>query len=224
MLPKLFKMVKQTGTIILWILIFTGVFYFLIHNVPPILGIGPETLDQRRAAEKVWLITHLCFGTAALILGAIQFRPGIRNKFIRWHRNAGKLYIICSIVAALMAFYLLSNYNLPGSIPGLMLLSLIWLFTTIIAFLFAKKGDFITHRKFMIRSYICALAFVSIRLLDKIDYFTGLFSFIKDPETRATIVDWIGWLIPLMITEFFLQWWPSLKKLNKTAKNSVLTP
>jgi len=67
----------------------------------------------------------------------------------------------------------------------------------------------------MVRSYICGLAFVFIRVLDKISGATGLFDFIKDEETRATLIDSLGWIIPVMITEFFLIWWPAIKKLGK---------
>src|SRR3954468_15716379 len=105
-------MASHIPRFILWALIFSATAYFFILNVPPILGIGNDALDQRRALERGWLIVHLCLGLTALILGAFQFWPGIRNKYTKWHRNAGKVYIICSIVASLMAFYLLSNYPL----------------------------------------------------------------------------------------------------------------
>jgi uncharacterized membrane protein len=207
-------MIRQTGRIILWVAVFLSAGYFIYNNVPPILSIGNEQLDERRAAEKTGLILHLSFGIVALILGAIQFWPAIRNKYPRWHRNAGKAYIICAIIAALSAFYLLSNYNLPGSIPPLAILATLWLSTTVFAYLFARKKNYKVHKQFMTRSYVCALAFVFIRLLDKFDHSTGVLSFIKDDETRATFIDWMGWMLPVMITEFFLQWWPQLKKLN----------
>ena len=216
-------MIKRIATITLWVLILTSVIFFLVINIPPILGIGNEKLDRRRALEQGWLITHLGFGTAALFLGAIQFWPGIRNNYPKWHRLAGKFYILCSIVAALMAFYLLSNYPLPASVPGFSLLAILWLFTTIAAYLFARKKDFTSHKQFMTRSYVCALAFVFVRLLDKIDHFTWIFSFIKNDDMRATLIDWSGWLIPVMITEFFLQWWPALKRLTGS-KNNMASP
>ena len=65
----------------------------------------------------------------------------------------------------------------------------------------------------MIRSYVCALAFVYLRLFDMIDHSAGVLAFIKDDETRATVIDWT-WIFPVFITEFFLQWYPSLKNLT----------
>ena len=188
-------MIKSTGRIILWTLIFFSAGYFIYNNVPPILGIGNETLDTRRDAEKNWLIIHLSFGIVALVLGAIQFWPAIRNKFPRWHRGSGKVYIICAILAGVTAFYLLSNYPLPGSVPPLAILAMLWISTTIFAWLFARKKNFKLHKQFMTRSYVCALAFVFIRLLDKFDHDSGLLSFIRDDETRATFIDWMGWML-----------------------------
>lgn len=206
---------KQFGRSVLWLAVFISAGYFIVMNVPPILGIGNEKLDDRRALERTWLIIHLSFGSLALLLGSLQFWPVIRSRYPAFHRTIGKLYIIFSITASLMAFYLLSNYPLPASIPSLLLLNTLWLFSTIIAYLFAMKKLFKFHRQFMIRSYVFALAFVFIRLLDKIDHYSGMFDFIKDKETRATFIDWAGWIVPAVITEFFLQWWPILKTLNK---------
>lgn len=217
-------MTRQIPTFILWALIFSAIAYFIILNVPPILGVGHEALDQRRALERGWLIVHLSFGVIALILGAFQFWPGIRNKYTRWHRNAGKAYIFCSIITALMAFYLLSNYPLPGSVIAFTVLNLIWISTTILAWLFIRQREITLHQQFMTRSYVCALAFVFVRLLFKLNDLTGVFNFIKDGDTRDTLMDAMGWIFPVMITEFLLTWWPAIKKLRVGKEGSNVSP
>ena len=137
---------------------------------------------------------------------------------------AGKFYIGGSIVSALMVFYLLSNYPLPGSILSLGLLAVIWLFTTITAFWFAVKKNFKLHKQFMIRSYVCGFAFVFIRLLPLINEYTGLFNFMKDEEVQFTVYEWICWVYPIMMTELILVWWPSISKFRSPKKiKAVIT-
>jgi uncharacterized membrane protein len=176
-------------------------------------------ISPRQAAEKWWLVAHFIGAGCTLILGPLQFWPWFRNRFRKWHRLAGKIFIGGSILAAITVFYLLSNYTLPGSIPSLGMLAVIWLFVTIAAYWFATKKNFKLHKQFMIRSYVCALAFLFIRLLPDINEWTGIFNFIEEGPTRmrSTVFEWICWVYPLVITEFLLVWWPSIRKYRKTS-------
>ncbi len=206
---------KKLFTIVAWIVIVLVSTNFYFNNVVPYFS---GSLEPRKAGEKWWLVVHFSGAACTLFLGPLQFWPYFRNHFWRWHRIAGKFYIGGSIVSALMVFYLLSNYPLPGSVPSLGLLAIIWLFTTIAAFWFAVKKNFKLHKQFMIRSYVCGLAFVFIRLLPVINHYTGIFNFIKEDSLRDTVYEWICWVYPLMITEFILIWWPSVSKLKASKR------
>ena len=195
--------------ILFWIIVVFVSLYFFYNSVSAYFVGG---LEPRKESEKWWLITHFTGAAFTLFLGPLQFWSFFRNRFRKWHRIAGKLYIGGSIISALMVFYLLSNYPLPGSIPSLGLLAIIWLFTTTAAFWFAAKKNFKLHKQFMIRSYVCGLAFVFIRLLPMIDNSTGVFSFMKNEEVRFTVYEWLCWVYPLMITEFIIIWYPSILK------------
>jgi uncharacterized membrane protein len=204
--------IKKIVVIFFWtaVLLISSYFYWI--NINPYFT---APLPPRLASEKWWLIVHFSGAACTLFLGPVQFWPFARNRFRRWHRVAGKIYIAGSVVSALMVFYLLSNYPLPGAIPSLGFLAITWLFCTIAAFWLAVKKNFKLHKQFMIRSYVCGLAFLFIRTLPYLDQYTGLFGFIKDDEMRSTVYEWICWVYPLMITEFFLVWWPSIRKQNK---------
>ncbi|MDB5200934.1 MAG: hypothetical protein JWQ27_343 [Ferruginibacter sp.] len=192
-----------------WTLLLLASVYFYVSNIGPYFS---NTLPKRLAAEKYWLVVHFTGAGCTLFLGPIQFWNYFRIRFRRWHRLLGKIYIGGSIVSALMVFYLLSNYPLPGSVPSLAFLAVIWLFTTITVFWFAFKKNFRLHRQFMIRSYVCSLAFLFIRLLPYLNEYTGIFNFIKDEEMKGTVYEWICWVYPLLLTEFLLIWWPSIAK------------
>jgi uncharacterized membrane protein len=204
---------KTIRRVSLWTIIYIVCAYFFVAYTIPYYGDWDNTLEPRRIGEIGWLILHFSFGFFALFLAPLQFLPTIRAKYPYYHRTAGKIYIIGSIISSLIVFYLLTNYPLPGGIPSLGLLSFLWLCFTITAWRLAKKRSFNLHRQFMTRSYICAMAFVYLRIIDKIDEYTGAFSFITDYETRKTVIDWT-WIFPFLITEYFIQWYPGIKKLT----------
>jgi uncharacterized membrane protein len=203
-----FPSIQKIATILFWILVFLVSINFYVSNVYPYFE---GNLTPRLEAEKWWLMLHFTCAGCTLFLGPLQFIPYIRNNYRRWHRVAGKIYIIGSVVSALTVFVLLSNYTLPGAVPSLGFLAIIWLFTTIAAYWFAVKKNFKYHRHFMIRSYVCGLAFVFIRIMPILNDFTGVFDFIKDDEMRFTVYEWVCWVYPLLFTEFLLVWWPSLR-------------
>jgi hypothetical protein len=192
--------------------------YFFFENIYPYFT---GSLNPRKANEKWWLIAHFTGAACTLFLGPLQLWKYFRIRFRNWHRIAGKFYIGGSILSALMVFYLLSNYQLPGAVPSLGFLAVIWLFTTIAAFWFAIKKNFKLHSEFMIRSYVCSLAFVFIRLLPYLNKYTGLFDFITDDDMQGTVYEWICWVYPLLITEFILSWWPSIVKLKTGEKERI---
>jgi uncharacterized membrane protein len=203
---------RKILTILLWTITILIGSKFYFENIPDYVT---GNLSPRKAAEKWWLVAHFVGAGCTLFLGPLQFIPAFRNRFRKWHRIAGKFYVGGSILSALMVFYLLSNYPLPGSILSLGLLAIIWLFTTCAAFWFALKKDFKQHRHFMIRSYICGLAFVFIRILPIINTYTGIFNFMENEDMIFTIYEWICWIYPLIITEFFLVWWPAIVARRK---------
>ncbi|MEQ8303508.1 MAG: DUF2306 domain-containing protein [Cyclobacteriaceae bacterium] len=169
---------------------------------------GDDTeLSEIRLQYKWWIIAHFSFAAFVLFLGPLQFIPKIRNRYIKFHRAAGKLYIVGSIISAITVYVLLATtYTLPGAIPSLGLLAAIWLFTTIAAYRFIRKKNIRRHQEFMIRSYVCGLAFVFIRLLPEVNSVVGIFNFIEDEHMRRTVYEWVCWVYPLMIVEFWLVW------------------
>ena len=200
---------KNSLIILLWILILVISFYFYFKSIAPYIY---GNLEARKVAEKPWLIVHFLSAACTLFLGPLQFWPFFRERFKKWHRVSGRFYIVGSVISATTVFFILLNYPLPGSIPSLALLAIIWIFTTVTAFYFAIKKNFKQHKHFMIRSYVCGLAFIFIRLLPMIDDYTGFFGFMQNEEVRFTVYEWICWVYPLLITEFILVWYPLVKK------------
>ncbi|MEP2669321.1 MAG: DUF2306 domain-containing protein [Cyclobacteriaceae bacterium] len=191
---------------------FFSVYFYQRDTSFYLFGDISELSDIRRKF-RWWIIVHFGFAAFTLFIGPLQFVPQIRSKFPKVHRWAGRFYIVGSIVSAITVYVLLATtYTLPGAILSLGLLAAIWLFTTVAAFRFIKRGKIVLHKEFMLRSYVCGLAFVFIRLLPEINDVTGVFNFIEDDVMRRTVYEWICWVYPLMMIEFWLVWRKQLIK------------
>ncbi len=191
---------------ILFVVLVVSAYFYLRDSQIYISGDQSE-FSEIRKRFKWWIIAHFGFAAFTLFLGPFQFVPYIRNRFINFHRWAGKAFIIGSIISACTVYVLLATtYTLPGAIPSLGLLATIWLFTTIAAYFAIKKKNIKRHQEFMVRSYVCGLAFVFIRLLPEINSVTGIFDFIEDDIMRRTVYEWVCWVYPLVIIEFWFVW------------------
>ena len=205
---------KKFVLIIFWTLIISVSAYFYFYNaLGYFFGYRNERFGSTLFENQIWFIAHMIGATFSLFLGPIQFWPSIRKKYISYHRVAGKLYIIGSLIAGISAFRLSLIYDCMGCRYSLVLLSIVFLLTTSLAWISIKRKNVVAHRQFMIRSYTCALAFVFIRLYQilPLDF---LYSSIDDTEVQRTVNEWIFSLVPLITVEIVMIWIPSIKKIK----------
>lgn len=184
--------------------------YFFYESVVPYLF---DDLSLRKAEIKPFLVLHFVGAFCTIFLGPLQFWTDLRKRYLRLHRILGKTYIIGSMIAAVTVFYLLFNgYPHMGAIPSLFVLACLWIFVLVAAWYFIRKGDVKNHQHFMIRSYIFGLAFVFIRILNRLEGFEyNPFIFIPDATMRDTLYEWICWIYPFILTEIALVWWPAIR-------------
>ena len=58
----------------------------------------------RRGHGHPWLtLLHLAGGFLFMVIGPMQFMAGIRNRWRRFHRVCGRIYIVCALLAGTMA-------------------------------------------------------------------------------------------------------------------------
>ena len=175
-------------------------------------GIKFRFFTDGNLTDKVaWYYLHLATAIAPLVLGPFQFSTWLRVQHSNVHRLMGKIYLIGSFLGGLTAFYLGLTIDLEGSVVPLFLLSIMWLFMTVCAWITIRNRNVAAHRLFAIRSYALAFVFVFLRLLGDIPQ-EKLFFFIKSEEIRDTTLEWSSWIIPLLIIELAVSWIPSLKR------------
>jgi uncharacterized membrane protein len=190
-----------------WIIVIALSTYYFYRGIR--FRFFEEGIGESFWTKQFWYIFHISFSIAPLILGPIQFWKWFRQEHTTWHRFLGKIYIIGSLFGGLMALYLGITIDYEGSIAPLILLSLLWMFMTSAAWITILKKNVIAHRLFMIRSYTLALVFVFLRIIDDFPA-DKLFFYIQSLAIKDATQEWLSWVLPLLVVEFILSWWPLL--------------
>lgn len=198
--------------IALWVfwaaLIIVSAFFYADNAVVYLFGYR----NQRFAGNEFWFLAHIAGATCSLFLGPMQFWKVLRNKYLRLHRIAGKVYIIGSLVAAVSAFRLALIFDCVGCRYSLIPLSILFFFTTALAWYAVLQKNLVAHKQFMVRSYACALAFVFVRLYQVFPPIGKLFAPITDDSVLAVVMEWTFSILPLLLVEIFMIWVPSLRQ------------
>ncbi|MCH2235380.1 MAG: DUF2306 domain-containing protein [Crocinitomicaceae bacterium] len=153
---------------------------------------------------QIAFFAHVYTSILVLILGIPQFSLWLRNKFKLLHRNIGKAYIFLILFISapsglIMAFYANGDGFTKTSF---ILQSILWFVFTWIAFKSALKKSWISHENFILRSYALTLSAISLRLFKWI--IVSVWEL--PPMDTYKIVAWAGWLVNLLIVEFYIYW------------------
>jgi uncharacterized membrane protein len=146
---------------IAFIAIFYGSF-LLVEITIPFLQLKPNVdfLKTKRLIYHLdwWRYSfyiHVFSSPFVIFSGLFQFNRFVIHRLPKLHRTLGFVYIIALVFIAAPSGFLMGLYA-NGSYPtqiSFTILSTLWIFTTVMAFLKVKQKDYITHAKWMIRSY-----------------------------------------------------------------------
>jgi uncharacterized membrane protein len=170
------------------------------YLLPGMPGAAPGPL-QNRFAPTGALVVHATVASVALMLGALQFFPGLRTRWPAWHRRAGTVYVIACLIGGAAALLLALGATAgPIATAGFGLLGLAWIGCTVQAWRFIRARDFERHRRWMTRSYALTLAAVTLRLylpalaVAQVDFLAGY---------RA--ISFLCWVPNLIVAEIWLR-------------------
>ncbi|CAN5569598.1 hypothetical protein BH10BAC2_BH10BAC2_27900 [soil metagenome] len=162
--------------------------------------------------RKYWVFIHIVSGILATIVAPLQFIPYIRAHFIKVHRITGRIYVYSIVISSITSFYLCAttpeNFWYALGLGGF---TAAWLFTAVMGAITAMRGRIEQHRSWMIRSFVVTVGFSISRLLE--DMVIQVHAEVGRVE-RLTILSWVSWIIPLIITEWLL-----IKNKNKISSN-----
>jgi len=160
---------------------------------------GQELLSS--TTYNLGFFTHISLGGLALLVGWTQFSKKWRTKQLKAHRNLGKTYIISVLLSGLAGLYI--AFHASGGLGtklGFGLLAILWLITTIAAFISIKNKSIIAHQKWMIRSYALCFAAVTLRLWMPI--LPTIFDL--DFSESYAIISWLCWVPNLIFAEILV--------------------
>jgi hypothetical protein len=152
--------------------------------------------------RRDWLTMHFLAGSAAILLGPLQFWLGLnrRNKIL--HRVFGVGYVTAVGLSSSTAFYL-ANHTDFGFVFGMgfTAMAVAWVLTTGLATISICRGMVEQHLEWMVRSYVVTFSFVTFRML------TLMFEMFRTGTIveRMSAASWFAWSVPLMMTEVILQ-------------------
>ena len=149
-------------------------------------------------ADRGLLIPHTLAGIFALLIGPINFSSRIRNRFLKFHRVLGRIYVISVFIGAATGVALASGR--PG-FPGTCGQAAAWIVCTTAAFITARNRQIIQHRQWMARSYAVTFTFVSSRVLN---LWPRYWSHLGDSLSAVGVIAFT--LASLLIVDLGLNW------------------
>lgn len=159
---------------------------------------------------KTAFYIHVVTSCVCLFAGFTQFSGSLLKKQPTLHRTIGWTYIVTVLLLSGPSGLVMSLFANGGvlSQAAFTSLSLLWIYFTLKAFLYAKAGNFPEHRKFMIRSYALTLSAVTLRAWK----FAIALTLRPHPMDVYMIVAWLGWVPNLLVAEWYLRLgWHSMK-------------
>ncbi len=197
-----------------WIFFVIGILYasyLLLLLSLPYLEMR-RGIDFLKTKQLIYHIKHWRYSfyihvfTSILIItsGLLQFSKTILTKYTKIHRISGFIYLAVTLLisgpaALVMSFY--ANGGYPAQ-TSFVILSLLWIGTSFLAYHFVRKKDYERHGKWMVRSYALTLSAVSLRLYS---YLFDVFHFTMDPVDLYILLSWLSWTLNLLIAEILIK-------------------
>lgn len=161
----------------------------------------PTTIKEAlgNALGLPWLVVHVAGAVIALLLGSLQFLPGLRKSGA--HRWIGRVYVLGCLVGGVAGLILApGSFAGPIATAGFGGLAVIWIAVNLLGWRAALDRRFVDHRRWMIRSWALTLAAVTLRLyLPAVQILDLPFL----PWYRA--ISFLAWVPNLLVAEWWLR-------------------
>jgi len=153
---------------------------------------------------KWYLLPHGLLGACALLLGPMQFSDRLRQRFAKFHRVVGRIYVAGVFICAPLGFYIQFYEERMGGTRSFSFAAFtdaaIWMLTTAVAMYFILHGKVQQHRQWMTRSFAVAIVFLEVRVV------LGVTGLEKLGDSVAETVVWMCVAFSLLFADFVLQW------------------
>jgi uncharacterized membrane protein len=178
-----------------------------------LVGTGFKALGLSNPMFDPWgLRVHIAASGVAMITGAFQFFKPLRQKAPTFHRWLGRIYVTaCTIGGLAGGTIALSTTAGPIAGWGFFLLAVLWVPFTLLALTAAMRKDFVSHERWMIRSFALTFAAVTLRIYLPLAIIQAQGEF---PLDAYRAIAWAAWVPNLIVAELFIA---TLRKPKKRA-------
>jgi len=214
---KLFKKILIPFILLIYLFFCYLQFKILLQYIPyntdtAFLRIKQDIIDY--PFYKLAFFTHVYTTIFLLPAGFIQFSSYVRRKFKILHKANGWVYAAIVILLAGPAGFYMGIFAKGGLIAqsAFCLLAVFWIYFTLMAINKAINRDFISHRKYLIRSFSLTLSAITLRAWK---YLIVLY-FDPRPLDVYKIAAWLSWIPNLIIAELIIhKYYSGIKQGNK---------
>lgn len=122
-------------------------------------GAAPTPGDARFLEAPAPVVLHVISATAFCLLGAFQFSSGVRQRWPGGHRRAGRLLVLCGLLAGTTGLWMTARYPIPRSLQGPLLYGVrlavasAMVASLLVAWRVILRRDVARHEAFMLRAY-----------------------------------------------------------------------
>ena len=174
-----------------------------IHFQPNVEFLGTKQLIYHIDLWRISFYIHVFSSPIVILSGLLQFNRRILNKRPKIHRGLGYVYVITVLLISGPAALVMSFYANGGRIAqtSFVLLTFFWIFTTLMSFLRVKKGHYLSHTKWNIRSYALTLSAVTLR------FYASMFDIFEvrmGPKETYILLSYLSWIPNLIIAEIMI--------------------
>ncbi|GGK91107.1 hypothetical protein Sme01_52530 [Sphaerisporangium melleum] len=175
----------------------TYLFYQISPYVPE--STAPVPPHDGFPAYYPVLVTHMVASTLAIITAVFQVWPWLRKKHPAVHRASGRVYLLGAVVGGITGLIIVRFAPPVGQIGVSAAVSL-WMIFTIVAVVYARKGRYDLHRRFMLYSFAIVMNNIwGVLIVNVLMRLPWEVNFVYMLEAAR----WTGWVFNLML----VQWW-----------------
>ena len=174
-----------------------------IHFKPGVEFLKTKQLIYHIDLWRYSFYIHVFSSPLIILPGLLQFNRYLIHRQRKTHKILGYIYIIVLLTisgpaAVVMAFYANGGYV---SQVSFVILSILWILFTLLAFYNIKKGKTEAHVKWMIRSYALTLSAITLRFYA---YVFDIFGLSLGPKETYWLLAYMSWIPNLLIAQLII--------------------
>jgi hypothetical protein len=207
---KIPRRIIRTITTIVVILSIIGIAVVLRRSltlagvIKPFVHPKYGAFDSGFQLHKVLTFVHIIPGALFMILAPLQFVPGIRARYLWFHRLSGRIVVVLGLIIGVTALIMSFKTNIGGATEtaATVLFAILFLFSLIKGFYHIRRHEVALHREWMIRMFAIGFAIATVRPI------VGMFFALSrlSPHQFFGIAFWIGFTIHLVAAEVWINY------------------